>query len=164
MTRRAAAIAAASIAIVALTGCVQPSEEPAASPVPTETIPSTPLPTPTIGEEHAPPTSTDAASLDDAATTATTLLELFCRPGTEQQAWLEAMYPYLTERAGAAYETVDTRNIPCTTVTGAARLEDGANDFYAVAVIGTDAGDYRIELERADVADPWLAIRLQPAA
>lgn len=166
MSTRAAVFAAAGAALLVLAGCALEADQPAApsssSSTSTTPTPSGPLPTPTIIEEHEPPVSTEAASLTSAADTAAELLALFCRPDTERQEWLDALFPYLTENAGTAYGTVDPRTIPCSAVTGAATLEAGANDFYAVAIVPTDAGNYRIELERRDVAAPWLALRIQP--
>lgn len=168
MSARTAAIAASGVALLVLAGCALEADEPAApspsSSTSTGPAPSGPLPTPSIHEEHEPPVSTAAASLTSAADTAAELLALFCRPGTERQEWIDALFPFLTENAGTAYGTVDPRTIPCSAVTGAATLEAGANDFYAVAILPTDAGNYRIELERRDVDAPWLALRIQPSA
>lgn len=175
---RAVPVAAVAIvAAIALAGCGPQPETGSAPPAPTTdplTNPSVtpaasqPLPTPTIGEQHThdesesdPPTlegDERAATLQRAEAAVTA----FCQPGLTAEAWLGGLNPYLTQRAGAAFQTVDPANIPCTQVTGGASFTSDANEHYAELLVPTDAGDFSVIMERFDTAQPWLAERIQP--
>ena len=49
-----------------------------------------------------------------------------------------------------------------TAIAGDARFETEPNEFYAVVLVPMDSGDWRLELERRDTADAWLADRIEP--
>lgn len=180
--RRLTSTALAIAAAIALAGCVS-EPEPAApampAPVPTATDPLTnpsqapdatvPVPTPIIGELHAhpegdetaPPLEEDgrAVVLQRAAEAVTA----FCQPALGAADWLGGLNPYLTQRAGAAFQTVDPANIPCSAVSGDAAFLIEPNEHYTETSVPTDAGDFTVVMERFDLSQPWLAERIQPA-
>lgn len=170
-----AAIAIA--AAIALSGCGPQPGPGTAPPAPAATDPLTnpsetpaasePLPTPTVGEQHTHDESeSDPPTLEGGDREATLLragetVTAFCQPELTAEAWLGGLNPYLTQRAGAAFQTVDPANIPCTQVTGDASFTNDANEHYAELTVPTDAGDFAVVMERFDTTQPWLAERIQ---
>lgn len=180
--RRLTSTALAIAAAIALAGCVgepSPAAPAAPAPVPTATDPLTnpsetpdatvTVPTPTTGELHAHPEGDETASpLEEDGRTAALqraaeAVTAFCQPTLGAAEWLGDLNPYLTQRAGAAFETVDPANIPCTAVSGDAAFLIEPNEHYTEISVPTDAGDFTVIMERFDLSQPWLAERIQPA-
>ena len=175
--RRQTSTALAIAAAIALVGCSAGETEPAAPPTATDAIAnptetpdaSVPLPTPTDGEQHAHPEGDETAPpLEDdgraeALQRAAAAVTAFCQPTLAAAEWLGGLNPYLTQRAGAAFQTVDPANIPCTTVSGDASFLLEPNEHYTEISVPTNAGDFTVVMERFDLSQPWLAERIQPA-
>lgn len=158
-----------------LTSCATPASTPTASTttpaasVPTSsTLPSsvngsTPAALPTEGaldEEPAPVPGVE----NDALALATAAVTAFCRPTLDYDMWIGELYPFLTQEAAVAYETVDPANVPCTTLTGDARVRDGDGTFTIRVLVPTDAGDYSVYVHRTVETGPWAVEQITPLA
>ena len=88
----------------------------------------------------------------------------FCRPFVEYDVWIAELYPFLSEVAGAAYETVDPVNVPCTTVTGAGVSRPGDDPYTVGVVVPTDAGEYLVYVHRVEADAPWAVEQITPVA
>ncbi|RFA17762.1 hypothetical protein [Subtercola boreus] len=86
----------------------------------------------------------------------------FCRPALDQQTWINALYPFLSQTAAVSYETVNPGRVPCTAVMGDARLRDTDGSYTTRVFVPTDAGEYSVLLNRSDVSDPWLVEQITP--
>ncbi|RFA06811.1 hypothetical protein B7R21_18360 [Subtercola boreus] len=88
----------------------------------------------------------------------------FCRPALDRQTWINDLYPFLSQTAAVAYGTVNPARVPCTTVTGGARVRDGDGAFTIRVIVPTDGGDYSVFVHRPEVTDPWLVEQIIPSA
>lgn len=122
-------------------------EAPAADPAPVDAEPA-----PEPGLE------TDALALAAAAVTA------FCRPALDYDTWIRELYPFLTQQAAVAYETVDPSNVPCTSLTGDARVRDGDGTFTIRVLVPTDSGEYSVYVHRTAETAPWGVEQITPLA
>jgi uncharacterized protein YceK len=125
-------------------------------------------PAPTIACESSDDSSSQArpteplsaAAATRAATTATTLMRLYARPGVDADAWLNALYPFLTQGAAAALAHTDPVTIPAHTVTANPTLLPVSTADGAVVDVPTDAGTYRVLLLRS--GGGWAADQITP--
>ncbi|ROQ52568.1 hypothetical protein EDF36_3728 [Rathayibacter sp. PhB152] len=88
----------------------------------------------------------------------------FCRPTIGYDTWISELYPFLSQRAAVAYETVDPANVPCTSLTGAATVRDGDGAFTMRILVPTDAGVYSVYVHRTTESTPWAVEQITPLA
>ncbi|MDY0914591.1 hypothetical protein [Rathayibacter festucae] len=88
----------------------------------------------------------------------------FCRPTLSYDTWISELYPFLSQRAAVAYETVDPANVPCTSLTGAATVRDGDGAFTMRILVPTDAGEYSVYVHRTSESTPWAVEQITPLA
>lgn len=176
--KAAAAILAAAITLTGLTACTTQSDSTAqsdstpsptaSSTIPTSSASSTASATPTDGLSDgidiptaAPADGTSAAA---AVTVAGKLMTAFARPTVDATTWINGLYPYLTQAAGAAYAGTDPAKVPVNTVTGTGSVVAGATQYALLVKVPTNIGDYIVSLTRKSPTDPWLASRVTPPA
>lgn len=162
---RVVTVALAAVLSLTLVACVGDDEPEASSPAPSAPASTAPSASATPDEEHAhgdEATPAAESSADAALATASEIMALYARPDVDASAWFADLQPFLSERAGTAYVYVDPANIEPTAIAGDARFETEPNEFYAVVLVPMDSGDWRLELERRDAADAWLADRIEP--
>ncbi|MEF2978114.1 hypothetical protein [Subtercola sp. YIM 133946] len=92
------------------------------------------------------------------------MMKAFCQPTLDRETWIDGLYPILSQSAAIAYETVNPARVPCTNVTGDARVRDGDGTFTVRVIVPTNAGDYSVYVHRPEVADPWLVEQITPMA
>lgn len=162
-------------ATVALTGCTGTGTDPnptselatvgpdadgaaSAAPVPASAPPSASPPAVPRDEEAAVDVSagTDTTALAVAAVTA------FCQPTLTGQEWIGQLYPFLSQSAALAYESVDPGQVPCTAVTGDGRVRDGDEAFTIRILVPTDAGEYSVYVHRPTVDAGWAVEQITP--
>ncbi|WP_146078515.1 MULTISPECIES: hypothetical protein [unclassified Rathayibacter] len=102
--------------------------------------------------------------MSDTVAVATNAVAAFCRPSLEYEFWINELYPVLSQRAAIAYETVDPANVPCTSVTGEARVRDGDGAFTMRILVPTDAGEYSVYVHRTSESTPWAVEQITPLA
>ncbi|SDD02968.1 hypothetical protein SAMN05216418_0107 [Microbacterium enclense] len=100
----------------------------------------------------------------DVTELATRAVTLFCRPSLAYATWIAELYPVLSQSAAVAYETVDPANVPCTSVTDAARIRDMDGAYTARVLVPTDAGDYSVYVHRPLDTAPWAVEQITPLA
>ncbi|PPG79278.1 hypothetical protein C5D04_10075 [Rathayibacter sp. AY1D2] len=113
-----------------------------------------------VDAEPAPAPSVEA----DTLATATAAVTAFCRPSLDYDTWIAELYPFLSQQAAVAYETVDPANVPCTTVIGAASVRDGDGAFTMRIRVPTDAGEYSVYVHRTVETGPWAVEQITPLA
>lgn len=170
--KAAAAILTAAITLTGLTACTAQSSNTlsptASSTTPTSSASSTASAVPTDGLSDGIdiPTAApaDATSTAAAVAVAEKLMIAFARPNVDATTWINGLYPYLTQAAGAAYAGTDPAKVPVNTVTGAGSVVDGATQYALLVKVPTNIGDYIVSLTRKTPTDPWLAARVTPPA
>jgi hypothetical protein len=100
----------------------------------------------------------------EATTIATAVVKAFCRPALDRETWINDLYPFLSQTAAVTYGTVNPARVPCTIVTGGARVRDGDGAFTIRVIVPTDGGDYSVYVHRPEVTDPWLVEQVIPLA
>ncbi|PPF31227.1 hypothetical protein [Rathayibacter sp. AY1A3] len=100
----------------------------------------------------------------DTIAVATSTVTAFCRPSLNYDTWIAELYPFLSQQAAVAYETVDPANVPCTTLTGAATVRDGDGAYTMRILVPTDAGDYSVYVHRTVETGPWAVEQITPLA
>ncbi|PPI47059.1 hypothetical protein C5D18_04755 [Rathayibacter tritici] len=138
---------------------------PSGTPAATVTVPASP--TPTAGADSGPHDAevTAEPSAEEAAlSVAAAAVAAYCRHDLAKAQWLAGLYPYLTQQAAIAYETVDPSVVPCSSVTGEAHLRDGDGAYTMRVLVPTDAGEYEAYVHRESAAKPWLVDRFTPPA
>lgn len=100
--------------------------------------------------------------MSDTVAVATNAVAAFCRPSLEYESWINELYPVLSQQAAIAYETVDPANVPCTSVTGAARVRDGDGAYTMRIYVPTDAGEYSVYVHRSSETTPWAVDQITP--
>ena len=152
---------AAAILVITLGGCTaSPTTTPETStgPVPSRSAHPTPRDNST---SQSPPTQPLTASREAAAAkTAVTVLRLYARPGISAQAWINALDPYLTQDAAAAFANTDPSTVPAHKVAGPANVLAASTAGGALVDVPTDAGSYRVFLLKD--AEGWLADQITP--
>lgn len=153
-------LASVVVASIVLTGCASPTASQDVSP----TAPSSPSTSaPPVGGTEGdllPTTSPEAET--DAADAAQRVVETFGQPELTADAWMDAMYPVLSQKGATAYLGTDPANIPVTGVTGEPTVLTGLTATYALVEVPTNAGIYTVTLTRDDAGSPWLAERIRP--
>jgi hypothetical protein len=147
---------------VGLTGCA------VLAPATQSTDMKSATPAPIITSESSDDSSTQAhptkplstAAATRAATTATTLMRLYARPGVDADAWLNGLYPFLTQGAAAAFAHTDPATIPAHTVTANPEVLPVSTTDGAVVDVSTDAGTYRVLLLGS--GGGWAADQITP--
>lgn len=134
------------------------AEQSPAAPAPSESIPSTEASA--SDAEPTPDPSVETDTIDLALNAATA----FCRPSLDYNTWIAELYPFLSQQAAVAYETVDPANVPCTTLTGAASVRDGDGAFTMRILVPTDAGGYSVYVHRTVETGPWAVEQITPLA
>ncbi|WP_157075281.1 hypothetical protein [Arthrobacter luteolus] len=86
----------------------------------------------------------------------------FARPSLEEDTWWAELEPLLNEQAAQDYAYVDPANIPATAITGPGSLTDESSAYVGYVDVPTDAGIYRLILNRSDAGSPWLVSRISP--
>ena len=155
-------LAAAALALVVLTACVDATPIPdpvGSSPALPSTGPTNPV---DDGDVVAPPeVSVDGGV--DALEAAERALATFAQPDLSADAWWTQMVPLLSQAAAIAYESTDPSQIPVRHVTGAGRILEGSTDISLIVQVQTDVGLYNVTLIRGSDTEPWLADRIRPA-
>lgn len=162
--------AAAALILGSTTGCaagLAPSESGSTTPGSTAAVsspqisstPATAVPAPQDAEPSADPTVTT-----DTLQIATDVVTAFCRPALEYETWIAELYPFLSQQAAVAYETVDPVNVPCTALTGTATVRDGDKAFTMRILVPTDAGEYSVYVHRPTESTPWAVEQITPLA
>lgn len=100
----------------------------------------------------------------DSTALATQAVTLFCRPSLDYNTWIAELYPVLSQAAAVAYETVNPARVPCTSITGAARIRDTDGAYTARVLVPTDAGDYSVYVHRPLDTSPWAVEQITPLA
>ena len=166
--RAAVALLAATIAVAGLTACsgqndVAPTSTAAAT---SSATPTASAPTDGLGDGLDTVTATPAneASTAAAVTVAEKLMTAFARPDLDETTWINGLYPYLTQAAGAAYANTNPAKVPVSEITGAGSVVDGANEYALLVTVPTKIGLYVVSLTRHAPTDPWLALRITPPA
>jgi hypothetical protein len=134
------------------------AEQSPAAPAPTESIPSAEAAASDAEPTPDPSVETDTIGLAMNAATA------FCRPSLDYDTWIAELYPFLSQQAAVAYETVDPANVPCTSLTGAATVRDGDGAFTMRVLVPTDAGEYSVYVHRTTESTPWAVDQITPLA
>lgn len=133
-----------------------------ASPLPTTgPVAATPTATAEVPHDSEQPSASPEVGAE-ATTIATSVVTAFCRPALDRQTWINGLYPFLSQTAAVAYGTVNPGRVPCTTLTGDARLRDTDGSYTTRVFVPTDAGEYSVLLNRSDVSDPWLVEQITP--
>ena len=119
-----------------------------------------------VSPSSRPPTdagaSSDSSAVAASVGAAEQALTAYCRPHLTRARWLDALSPYLTQDAAAAYATVDPARVACSGRRGAGRVVEGDAAFTMRVAAGTDAGTYTVWLSRPGVGRPWLVDRFVP--
>lgn len=169
----------AEVVAFTMTGCSAPAAAPA--PASTSSAPTSTSQTPSAsglpsdaatdaGAPAADPAPVDAEPVpepgveNDALALAVAAVTAFCRPALDYDTWISELYPFLTQQAAVAYETVDPANVPCTVLTGDARVRDGDGTFTIRVLVPTDAGDYSVYAHRTVETGPWAVEQITPLA
>lgn len=154
-------LAAAVVVAACVAGLGACATSPSASPTTTGAPPPTStLPTPAPGES-APDTLVpgDDAGARSAAVDA---LSDFVARERSYEDWWRAFAPHLTPEARQAFEFTDPAAIPAASVTDDGTLSAAPDGTSVSVLVGTDVGQYRVELVRQSVDAPWLVDRLTP--
>ncbi|MBT2519069.1 hypothetical protein J7E29_16630 [Streptomyces sp. ISL-90] len=118
-----------------------------------------------MDDVETPPALPDAGGDTEASAIAAAehVMTLFARPALDAQAWIDGLYPFLTQQAGYAYESTDPVNVPCKQVTGSGTVTGEPTEFAVIVQVPTDAGLYNVSLTRTGPDAAWLADRIRPA-
>ena len=100
----------------------------------------------------------------EATRLATDAVTAFCRPVLDHQTWIDGLYPFLSQTAAVAYGTVNPARVPCTALTGGARVRDDDGIYTVRVIVPTDAGEYTVYVHRLDLPEPWLVESITPTA
>lgn len=130
---------------------VSPTSPAAASPPSAggKTVPAT------IPHDAEQPSASPAVGAE-AITIATEVATAFCRPSLDRQTWINGLYPFLSQTAAVAYQTVNPARVPCSAVTGDAWVRDSDGSFTTRVIVPTNGGEYSVYVHRPAVTDPWL--------
>lgn len=163
---------AVALAMCGLTGCSLSTEpaptstsSPTAAPSSVATsAPATPSAAPTEAVPSDAEITEDASAEAETVSLATSAVTAFCRPTLDYDTWIAELYPFLSQQAAVAYETVDPANVPCTTLTSPASVRDGDGAFTMRILVPTDAGEYSVYVHRTVEAAPWAVEQITPLA
>ncbi|WP_340290863.1 hypothetical protein [Aquipuribacter hungaricus] len=115
------------------------------------------------------PTSTPSAAdvLDDGAAdaglqAAVGALTAFSDRERPYETWWPEVSAHLSPEARYAFEGTDPANVRVSAVTDAGVLAAAPSATQMTALVGTDVGQYRVELIRQSVEDTWLVHALTP--
>ncbi|WP_159796663.1 hypothetical protein [Puerhibacterium puerhi] len=75
--------------------------------------------------------------------------------------WWAGLAPHLTAAGRQAYETVEPAWIPASAVDDG-RLSAYPDGTSAIVLVGTDIGQYRVQLIRETAEYPWQVERITP--
>jgi len=152
MTLRPASLAVGALLLITLCGCAASrSAISSAQPTPSETEHSIAWPTSVHPSDHStqqsqPTHALTPAAANAAAKTATTVMSLYARPSSSAESWIDALDPYLTQGAAAAFAGTDPSTIPAHQVTGTAQILPVSTAQGALIDVPTDAGTYQLLL------------------
>ncbi|PVZ93284.1 hypothetical protein DDQ50_16425 [Amnibacterium flavum] len=104
------------------------------------------------------------SAFEESSSLALEVVAKYCRPELESRRWIGDLYPYLTQSAALALQTVDPVNVPCGEVTGSANPVNGDGAFTMRVMVPTDAGEYQVYLHREQLSDEWAVNEIRPAA
>ncbi|GED11341.1 hypothetical protein CCE02nite_33400 [Cellulosimicrobium cellulans] len=155
--QRLAAAAVVAACVAGLGGC---AASPSAAPTATTAAPPPEVSTPEPGASAPDTLAPDDDTLARAAAVAA--LTDFVARDRAYEDWWGAFAPHLTPAARQAFEFTDPTSIPAATVTDDGALSAAPDGTSASVLVGTDAGQYRVELVRQSVDAPWLVDRLTP--
>jgi hypothetical protein len=143
-----------------LFGCTSQAEELPKPPTPAahEIPPSVSAPL------HRDQTPASSSIGPEATTLASKAVNAFCHPNSDRETWIEGLYPFLSQSAAAAYETVNPAKVPCSKVIGEARVRDDDGSFTVRAIVPADGGDYSVYVHRPHLTDQWLVEQITPMA
>jgi len=167
----------ALICILALTGCAGNQDNPGEEP--SENTPSASATMPDLNQFTPPPSgyvddhtgekvtpiavpTWDAESRSSVVAAAEKAMTAFARPSLDEETWWSELEPLLNAQAAQDYSYVDPANIPATAITGQGVLTDESSAYVGYVDVPTDAGIYRLILNRSDAVSPWLVSRISP--
>jgi hypothetical protein len=153
--------AACLVALVLLGGCAPRDEAPDRSPSASPSDMTPPGLSPSA--EPSAPDVVSASARDAAVEVAGAAMRDFTARDRPYDAWWAAFRVHLTPEGVQAYEFTDPGHIPASAVTDAGQFAGGPDGTTAAVLVGTDAGQYRVQLVRQSVEDRWLVDRLTPA-
>jgi len=104
----------------------------------------------------------DAESRSSVVAAAEKAMTAFARPSLDEETWWSELEPLLNAQAAQDYSYVDPANIPATAITGQGVLTDESSAYVGYVDVPTDAGIYRLILNRSDAVSPWLVSRISP--
>jgi len=174
--RARALLVGVSVSIAGLlSACSTPAAPPAAETSQAQTPTVLASPDDTEGSPAPVASATEAAPVDaeqapalnveaDTLAIAMAAVTAFCRPSVDYDTWIAELYPFLSQQAAVAYETVDPANVPCTTLTGAALVRDGDGAFTMRILVPTDAGEYSVYVHRTVETGAWAVEQITPLA
>lgn len=132
--------------------------------MPVDTVTAAPAPASEAPAALDAETAPDASSAGQTIEIATNAVTAFCRPTLDYDTWINELYPFLSQQSAVAYETVDPANVPCTAVTGDARVRDGDEAFTMRILVPTDAGEYSVYVHRPTETAAWAVEQITPLA
>ncbi len=155
--RRSAAVIASFLVLGA---CSAPEAATESPPAATASEAATDGPAPS-GEPSAPDvvSAPDSEAAVEVAVAAMTDFTARDRP---YEAWWAEFSAHLTPEGMQAYEFTDPARVPASGVADAGQFAGGPDGTSAAVLVGTDVGQYRVELVRQSVLDAWLVDRLTP--
>ena len=103
------------------------------------------------------------ASQTSAIAAAENVMVAFGQPQLPYQAWIDGLYPLMSQAGAAAFQGTDPQNVPVHQVTGAGTLLEGSTEVALIVQVPTDAGPYNVSLSRPTSEAPWLADWIRPA-
>lgn len=174
MAQRCATGAGLLLVTVILTGCADtttPTATTGGASAPGVVASRAPVPAPvsTTTAAAAGPTSTPSAPdvLDDGAAdaglqAAVGALTAFSDRERPYETWWPEFSAHLSPEARYAFEGTDPANVRVSAVTDAGVLAAAPSATQMTALVGTDVGQYRVELIRQSVEDTWLVHALTP--
>lgn len=170
--RRSGCVGAAAVLILGgATGCstgLAPGESGSTTPgsptavVSNPQVSSAPATAESVPQDAEP--SADPTITTDTLLIATDVVTAFCRPTLKYETWIAELYPFLSQQAAVAYETVDPANVPCRTLLGDATVRDGDGAFTMRILVPTDAGEYSVYVHRPTESIPWAVEQITPLA
>lgn len=155
-TARVGAMVLAAVLTVA--GCGGP--DPVAAPTEAGIAPAA-SPTPGAPQESAADAVADEAA-DEGVAAAVVGMRAFTARSLPYEQWWAQLSPLLTPDAQWLYEAVDPWKVPASAVTDDGQVASTPDSTYLVALVGTDIGQYRVELARQSVEHPWLVHVITP--
>lgn len=161
MRRRPKVHVGTTVLVLVLLGACGSPQEPSGAPSRTAS-PSAAANEPAPSGEPSAPDVVSAPDRDVAVDVAVAAMADFTARDRPYEAWWVEFSAHLTPEGVQAYEFTDPARVPASEVTDAGQFAGGPDGTSAAVLVGTDVGQYRVELVRQSVLDAWLVDRLTP--